>query len=107
MTGRSRRLSGLQAPAVTGHEGFERMHRVQMDTLEMIVAFLPALFLAAPYWPAWQVAGLGAVYVVGRFLYWQACIVEPASRGTGPMLSMPPTLILLLLALAGMVQVGL
>lgn len=101
MTGRARRLSGLKAPAMTGHEGFERMYRVQMNSLEMLVAFLPALVLAGRYWPAWVVAALGGVYVIGRFMYWRAYVSDPATRGTGFMLSMLPTMILLGLALVG------
>jgi len=104
MTGRARRLSGLKAPAMTGHEGFERMYRVQMNTLETLVALLPALFLAGKYWPSWLVGGLGAVYVIGRFVYWRAYVVQPASRGLGFMLSMLPTLALLLLAMVGILQ---
>ena len=39
---------GLKAPATTGHPGFERAFRVQMNTLEHTVVFLPTLWLAAP-----------------------------------------------------------
>ena len=35
------------APMVTGSEPFEAMYRVQMNTLELLVAFLPALFMAS------------------------------------------------------------
>lgn len=89
---------------MAGHEGFERMFRVQMNTLEMIVAFLPALFLAGKYWPAWLVGGLGVIYVIGRFLYWRAYVASPASRGLGFMLSILPTAALLALALVGIVR---
>ncbi len=71
MTGRARVHSGLKAPAITGHEGFERMYRVQMNTLETLILFIPALFLAAKYWSGPWVAGLGLVYVLGRHLYWR------------------------------------
>ncbi len=101
LTGRARSLSGLEAPAMTGDEGFERMYRVQMNTLELLVLFLPALFLAAKYWPAVAVAGLGAIYLVGRHLYWRAYVSDPSKRGLGFMLSMLPTLILLVMTLAG------
>jgi glutathione S-transferase len=101
LTGRARRDSGLKAPAVTGHEGFERMYRVQMNTLETLVAFLPALFLAGKYWSPLLVAGLGAVYLIGRHLYWRAYVTDPSKRGLGFMLSMFATLFLLLLALVG------
>lgn len=103
MTGNARRLSGLKAPAVTGDEGFERMYRVQMNTLETLVAFLPALFIAGKYWPSYLVAGIGLVYIVGRFIYWRAYVSEPSSRSVGFLLSMVPTLVLLVLALIGVV----
>lgn len=103
LTGRARRQSGLKAPAVTGHEGFERMYRVQLNTLETLVAFLPALFLAAKYWPTPLVAGLGVVYVIGRHIYWRAYVSDPSKRGFGFMMSMLPTLFLLILALVSII----
>jgi glutathione S-transferase len=103
LTGRARSQSGLKAPAMTGHEGFERMYRVQMNTLEMLIAFLPVLFLAAKYWPAPWMAGIGAVYLIGRHLYWRAYVTDPAKRGLGFMLTMLPTLLLLIMALLGIV----
>lgn len=103
MTGRARSQSGLKAPAVTGHEGFERMYRVQMNTLELLIAFLPALFLAAQYWPTTWTAGLGIVYVIGRHLYWRAYVRDPSRRAIGFMMSMLPTMALLVLALVGII----
>lgn len=103
LTGRARRNSGLKAPAMSGDPGFERMYRVQMNTLEMLVAFLPALFLAAKYWPTPLVAVLGLAYLVGRHLYWRAYVSDPAKRGLGFMISMLPIAILILLGIAGIV----
>jgi len=103
LTGRVRGRSGLKAPAVTGHEGFERMYRVQMNTLELLIAFLPSLFLAAQYWRPSLVAGLGAVYLVGRLAYWRAYVTAPSKRGPGFLLSMLPTLCLAIMALVGIV----
>lgn len=103
LTGRARRQSGLKAPAITGHEGFERMYRVQINTLELLIAFLPALFLAVIYWPAPWVAGLGVVYLIGRVAYWRAYISDPSKREIGFMMSMLPTLILAILALLGII----
>ena len=101
--GRARGRYGVKAPAVSGHEGFERIYRVQMNTLELMVALLPSLFVAARFWPAPWVAGLGAVYLIGRFIYWRAYVGNPASRTLGFLLSMLPTLTLMVLALAGAV----
>ncbi|KRG84723.1 membrane protein [Stenotrophomonas daejeonensis] len=103
MVGRARGRYGVKAPAVTGHEGFERAYRVQMNTLELMVALLPSLFVAARFWPAGWVAGIGAVYLLGRFVYWRAYVGNPASRALGFMLSMLPVIVLLLMALAGAV----
>jgi glutathione S-transferase len=103
LTGRARRQSGLKAPAITGHESFERMYRVQMNTLELLIAFLPALFLSAKYWPAYLVASLGVVYLIGRFAYWRAYISDPSTRRLGFMLSMLPTMFLAIMALLGII----
>lgn len=102
-TGRARARSGLKAPAMTGDEGFERMYRVQMNTLEVMVAFLPSLFLAALHWPDYVVAPLGAAYLIGRHLYWRAYVAAPSKRALGFMLSIIPTIFLVLMALLGTV----
>jgi hypothetical protein len=103
LTGRARQRSGLKAPAVSGDEGFERMYRVQMNTLECLVAFLPALFLSAKYWSPIFVAGFGFIFLVGRLIYWRAYVGRPESRGIGFMLSILPILILTLSAIVGIV----
>jgi glutathione S-transferase len=102
-TGIARRDSGLKAPAMTGAEGFERMYRVQMNTLEMLVAFLPALFLATKYWPIPLIAVLGVAYLIGRHLYWRAYVRDPSTRALGFMISMAPTVILVVLGIVGAV----
>ena len=66
-----------------------------------MVAFLPALFLAAQHWPAYVVAPLGAVYLIGRHIYWRAYVASPPKRGLGFMLSIIPTGLLVLMALLG------
>lgn len=104
LVGRARATYGVKAPAISGHEQFERVHRVHMNTLESLVAFLPVLYLAARYWPAWGVSGVGAVYVIGRIVYWQAYVKNPAGRGLGFLLSMGPVLLLALAALVGAVR---
>lgn len=104
LVGRARGLYGIKAPAVSGHEMFERVYRVQMNTLELMVALLPALFIAAKYWPQEYVAGVGAIYLIGRLVYWRSYTAAPASRAVGFALSMFPILFLLIAALAGIVR---
>ena len=103
MTGKARAKSGLKAPAVVGDEGFERMYRVQMNTLEVLVMFLPALLIAGRYWSSLLVAAIGLVYLIGRFAFWRAYITEPSKRAVGFVLSIVPIAILILLSLAGIV----
>ena len=106
LVGRARGKYGVAAPAVVGHEIFERAYRVQMNTLELFVAFLPALFLAGKYWSQPIVAGVGAVYVLGRFVYWRAYMGAPKSRSLGFGLSALPILLLLVAALVGALSGG-
>lgn len=102
--GRARGKFGIGAPATSGHPGFERAYRVQMNTLELLAAFLPALLLSTVYWPDAWVAGIGLVFVLGRFLYWRAYVKEPASRGLGFVLSILPAMVLVLMAAAGAIR---
>ena len=99
--GSARGRYGVKAPATSGNEVFERYFRVQMNTLELLVILLPALLLFAHYVsPIWA-AGLGAVYLVGRILYFLAYVKDPAKRTLGFTLSMLPTLALLVGGLGG------
>jgi glutathione S-transferase len=59
----------IAAPAVTGDPAFERAYRVQMNTLEQIVAFLPALWLYATFGNPFIASGLGLLWIVGRIWY--------------------------------------
>ena len=47
LVGRARETYGIKAPATVGHEVFERYYRVQTNTVEMMLIFLPVLWIAA------------------------------------------------------------
>lgn len=82
-TGRARGKYGIKAPATSGHPLYERAYRIQMNTIESSVLFLPTLWLAATYgFSGW--AGIaGLVWVIGRVWYALAYAREPAKRGPG------------------------
>ena len=81
--GAARGRYGIKAPAVSGHEVFERHFRVQQNTLEQLVAFLPGLYLFSRYFnPLWA-AAIGAVYLAGREIYAASYVRDPAKRGPG------------------------
>jgi hypothetical protein len=101
MCGQARGRFGVAAPATTGHPVFERYFRVQMNTIEQLVLFLPGLFgFAAFVSPAWA-AGLGIVFVVGRAVYARGYIEDPAKRGPGFLLTFVANLALVGGALVG------
>jgi glutathione S-transferase len=103
---RMRSKHKISAPAVTGAQEFECAYRVQVNTLEQFVMFLPLLWLATAYFHMlpWLPAVFGLVWVVGRLIYMQGYMAAPEKRGTGFLITSLGNLGLLLLSIAGIVQ---
>jgi len=101
--GQMRGKHKIAAPAMTGHPEFERAVRVQANTLEQLVPFLVALWLAALYLHPLGAALIGLVWVIGRVMYALAYWQDAAKRGRGFTLSSIATVLLLLGALVGIV----
>ena len=101
LVGRARGKYGVAAPATTGHPIFERYYRVQMNTVESLLVFLPGLWLAAKYWSPGYSAILGVVYLLGRIVYLNAYVNDPKRRALGFSLSMLPAMVLVVAALVG------
>ena len=101
LVGWARGRYGVKAPSITGHEVFERYFRVHQNTLELLVAFVPATWLFGAYVdPTWA-ALLGLVYVVARLLYLRGYVRDPAKREVGFALSVLPVIVLLIGGLWG------
>jgi len=83
LTGRARATYKVEAPATTGHPMFERWYRVQQNTVEQLVVFLPALFLFANYASTRLAGWLGLAFIAGRIVYARSYVADPTSRGTG------------------------
>jgi glutathione S-transferase len=66
---RARVKYGVKLPAIAGNEDFERVFRVQMNTLEWLPIFLPSLWLFAIYISDWVAAIIGLVWIAGRIAY--------------------------------------
>jgi glutathione S-transferase len=104
MVGKARGQYNVPAPATTGNEVFERYFRVQMNTLELLVIFIPSALIFGQYlWP-YGAAGLGVVYLAGRQIYFGSYVKDPKSRSVGYALSALPILILLGGAIFGSVR---
>ena len=104
LVGSARQKHGVQAPAMSGHEVFDRYFRVHMNTLETLVLLLPAMWVSAQYWPPYWSAALGAVYLVGRQLYLRGYVADPKKRGAGYGLSFMPAAVMAIAALIGIVR---
>jgi glutathione S-transferase len=102
--GKARGRYGIKAPAITGNEIFERYFRVQLNTLEQLIAFLPGLYLFSRYFNPLVAAGLGFVYLVGREIYAFTYVKDPAKRELGYALTLLPIAILILGGLFGAVR---
>ncbi len=72
---------GVKAPAVSGHPTFERIYRIQMNTLEAVVLLLPVLGLAAWLGNPRIAGGLGTIWLLARIAYLLTYARNPASRG--------------------------
>ncbi len=87
IVGRMRIKHKIEAPAVTGHPIFERAFRVQMNTLESLVFFLPSLWLFAVLVSDKGAGIAGLIWVVARVLYTESYLRDPAKRGPGASIS--------------------
>ena len=101
--GRCRAKYKVNAPASFGHPIFDCAFRVQMNTLENAVMFLPALWLFAVYVSVQWSGILGAAWLVGRVLYWKGYMEEPKKRGPGYGISFFALIGLIIGALVGVV----
>ena len=102
--GRARETYKVPAPATTGNEVFERYCRVQNNTLEQLIIFVPAIVTFAYYTHQPLIAaGLGLLFVIGRWVYFVGYVKDPKQRSMGFLLSFAPNMILLFGALVACV----
>jgi len=93
--GQMRGRHEVKAPATSGAPDFERMFRVHYNTMEQLVVFLPALWMFAYLVnPTWA-AGIGVVYLIGRFVYRASYLQDPAGRSAGFTLTFLPSAVML------------
>jgi glutathione S-transferase len=100
--GMAREKYGVKAPAVSGHPEFDKYFRVQQNTLEQLVIFIPAI-LAFSWsaenigWPGYYIASfLGVIWLIGRFIYGISYVNDPAKRSAGFLLSFFPSVLMII-----------
>jgi glutathione S-transferase len=73
----------VPAPAMDGPVEFQSVMRVQANTVEQIVIFLPALWMCAYFFSdRWAALG-GLMWVIGRIVYAFGYYKSPAKREIG------------------------
>lgn len=101
LVGRARGKYGIKAPATTGDPIFERHFRAHQNSLEQMVATIPALWMFGYYVHDEIGALLGVAYLIGRSLYYRTYVADPASRGPGFGIGFLVTVVLILGGLVG------
>jgi len=94
----------IQPPATTGNPEWERLYRVQVNTAEHLIVFIPGLWIFASYVSATVAAGLGLVFVIGRFVYYLGYLKAPEKRTPGFLIGFLANAILVIGGLVGAVM---
>ncbi|MFM2064175.1 MAG: hypothetical protein RLZZ507_3846 [Cyanobacteriota bacterium] len=101
--GRARFKYKIIPPETTGNPDFERVLRVQQNTLEQLILFLPALWLFSIYIsPIWA-SGLGTAWIIGRIAYAWGYYQAAEKRGVGFGISSLSSIALILGSLIGII----
>jgi len=93
--GQARRKFGVEAPKTTGNADFERIFRVQQNTVEQMVLFLPSLWIFGFYVSDMLAGLLGLGWTAARALYASEYYADAKTRGPGAALTFLIGLVLL------------
>ena len=103
--GLARGKYGVNAPACDGDENFDRLFRVQQNTMEQLIVFIPATFIFAYYFSELWVLLPGLAFILGRFLYSAEYKKDPKSRTPGMVITLLANVVLVLGGFYGLVKV--
>lgn len=106
LVGRARSRHNIHAPAMSGHPDVERALRVQGNTLEQVVIFLPLLWVATLYFHVigWLAPLLGLVWCLGRLVYAWGYMAAAEKRELGFVITALASLGLLILSIWGVIN---
>lgn len=103
--GLARGKYNVNAPACDGDEAWNRLFRVQQNTLEQLIVFIPATYAFAFYMSEIWVLIPGLAFLVGRFLYSLEYVKDPKTRTPGMVITLLSNVVLVLGAFFGLVRV--
>lgn len=102
IVGGGRGKYNVEAPATTGDVQWERLFRIQQNTAEQLILFVPGMLGFAHYVSATWAAIIGAIFVVGRVVYYIGYKQGGDKRGPGVLMSIPPNIVLVVGSLIGL-----
>jgi len=102
--GKARGVHKIAAPSTDGPLEFLVALRVQANTVEQLILFLPLLWLCCYYLDDRIAAVLGATWVVGRILYALGYYKDPSKRSMGFGISSLAGVGLLIGAMVGLIR---
>ena len=101
--GQARGRYGILPPAMQGPAEFERILRVQANTVEHLVLFLPSLWMFSLYVSSFWGGILGLLWVIARIVYIIGYRRSTPGRMPGMLLSVVILAILMFGGLAGII----
>src|SRR6185503_20559567 len=103
LVARVRRVTNIFPPAMSGDPRLERALRVQGNTVEGFIVFLPALWLAALYFQGWVPPIIGLVWCVGRIVYAAGYMMDADRRHFGFLICILSVFALVILSAIGLI----
>jgi len=103
--GLARGKYNVNAPACAGDESWNRLFRVQQNTMEQLIILIPATYAFAYYLSDLWVLVPGLAFMIGRFLYSAEYLKDPKTRTPGMAITLLSNVVLVLGALYGLFRV--